>query len=130
LNRWEEEDRNFRATGAHEKIHSLLDDVANLKEENGVKLRNLVGRAEMIITQIFGKSSMHLAALRQIKFHGLPYDSIAGRDKGGPSRRGKEAFTDLCKRMLEDLGPEPNNMPLKERLVAGEPARTSEKSKT
>ena len=72
---------------------------------------------------------MHLAALRQIKFHGLPYDSIAGRDKGGPFRRGKEAFTDLCKRMLEDLGPEPNNMPLKERLVAGEPARNLRKIK-
>jgi hypothetical protein len=129
LNRWEEEDRNFKATGAHEKIHSLLDDVANLKEENGVKVRNLVGRAEMIITRIFGKTSMHLAALRQIKFHGLPYDSIAGRDKGGPFRRGKEAFTDLCKRMLEDLGPEPNNMPLKERLVAGEPARNLRKIK-
>jgi len=129
LNRWEEEDRSFRATGAHEKIHSLLEDVANLKEENGVKVRSLVGRAEMIITQIFGKSSTHLAALRQIKFHGLPYDSIAGRDKGGPFRRGKEAFTDLCKRMLEALGPERNNIPLKERLVAGEPARNLRKIK-
>jgi len=129
LNRWEEDERNFRNTGAHEKIRSLLDEVSNLKEENGVKVRNLVERAKMIITQIFGKSSIHLAALQQIKFHGLPYDSIAGRDKGGPFRRGKAAFTDLCKRMVEELGPEPNNMPLKERLVAGEPARNLRKIK-
>jgi hypothetical protein len=107
LNRWEEEDRNFRATGAQENIHSLLNDIANLKEENGVKVRNLVGRAEMIITRIFGKSPMHLAALRQMKFHGLRYDSIAGRDKGGPFRRGKDAggtfgsrLPSLCRRLV------------------------------
>lgn len=129
LSRWEEEDRAFRATDAHGKIRSLLDDLANLREENGVKVRHLVGRAEMIIIQVFGKTSSHLTALRQIKFHGLPYDSIAGRDKGGPFRRGKETFTDLCKRMLEDLGQEPDDMPLKERLVAGEPARNLRKIK-
>jgi hypothetical protein len=123
LKKWEEEDRTFKAVGAHEKIRSLLDDVSNLKEENGVKVKHLIGRAEMIISQIFGKSSLHFAALREIQFHGSVYDSAIGRDVGGPFRRGKEAFTNLCNRMLEDLGPEPNYMPLKERLVAGEPAR-------
>jgi hypothetical protein len=120
---WEEEDRAFRITGAHEKINSLLDEVSQLTEENGVKSKALVERARMIITKVFGKSSRYLVAVNEIKFHGLPYDSITGRDKGGPWRRGKEAFTNLCKIMLEDLGPETNTMRLKERLVAGQPAR-------
>jgi len=123
LQKWEEEDRIFRTTGAHEKIRSLLDEAASIKEENGVKVKHLVQRAEMIVGQIFGKSSRYLVAVQQIKFHGLPYDSIANRDIGGPFRRGKETFTNLCQVMLEELGPEPNNMPLKERLIAGQPAR-------
>jgi hypothetical protein len=31
LQKWEEEDRTFIISGAHEKIRSLLDDVSNLK---------------------------------------------------------------------------------------------------
>jgi hypothetical protein len=127
LSKWEEEDRIFRTEGTHEKVHSLLDDVSKLTEENGIKSRALVERARMIITKVFGKSSQYLVVLNQIKFHGLPYDSIAGRDQGGPWRRGKETFTSLCNLMLEDLGPEPNAMPLKERLVAGEPFRNLRK---
>ncbi|HWW02983.1 MAG TPA: hypothetical protein VNZ64_25000 [Candidatus Acidoferrum sp.] len=129
LKQWETENREFRAIGAHDKIKSLLHNVSILDEENGVKIENLVARAEMIIIQIFDKSSPHLTALRQIKWHGLPYDSIRRRDVGGPFQRAKEEFTNLCNRMLEDLGPEPNSMPLKERLVAGEPARNLRKIK-
>jgi predicted nucleotide-binding protein len=57
----------------------------------------------MIITNVFGDNSPHLNAVEEIRFHGLPFDSIAGRDKGGPWRRGKENFSNLCKIMLEDL---------------------------